>query len=350
MATEATPLEAAFEKLNTHIKNQHHKKALKACDEILALAPGDEDALRCKVVAHMQLSEFQPALALLNKPPLAGQELAFEKAYCLYRLGRLDEASSAASARLAAPDLEPEAASSLLQLAAQLDYRRGRTRDCINTYQTLVQQYKAGSLELKTNVLAAYVAAGLAAELPDLMAALGVRSKDGFEAAYNAACGLVEAGQLAAAEYELRQALKMGRETLFGEDLAEEEVEDELAPLSGQLAHVLGRLGRAGEANEIYDKIIRGSAPVSDETVRALAHNNAIADAPHRLEPGPQNRKYIASATKRLEALVERPGGGGAAAAAAAAGADDGGASGVGTLAAVQVVQRQAPGAQPSNV
>ncbi|PNG99039.1 Signal recognition particle, partial [Tetrabaena socialis] len=91
MAAEATPIEQAFEKLNTHIKNQQHKKALKACDEVLALAPGDEDALRCLAVAHMQLSEFQQALAVLNRPALAGAQLGFEKAYCLYRLGQIDE-------------------------------------------------------------------------------------------------------------------------------------------------------------------------------------------------------------------------------------------------------------------
>ena len=49
-----------------------------------------------------------------------------------------------------------------------------------------------------------------------------------------------------------------GRETLFEEDLAEEEVEDELGPLSCQLAYVLGRMGRPAEAAEVYDKLIRG--------------------------------------------------------------------------------------------
>ncbi|PNW85354.1 hypothetical protein CHLRE_03g182500v5 [Chlamydomonas reinhardtii] len=332
-AAEATPLEAAFEKLAACVKNQQHKKALKACDEILALAPGDEDALRCKVVAHMQLQEFQPALTLLNKPPLSALPLGFEKAYCLYRLGQIDEALSVAAAALAVPDLEPAAATPLLQLQAQLEYRRGRSKDCINTYDKLFQQYKADSLELKTNVLAAYVAAGLSAELPDLMAALKVKPRDSFEVAFNRSCGLVEAGQLASAEGELRMALKMGRETLFEEDLAEEEVEDELGPLSCQLAYVLGRMGRPAEAAEVYDKLIRGTATLSDEATRALAHSNAVADAPHRLEPGPQNRKYINSATKRLEALLERPGGGKAAAAAAAAAGEEGGAGAVGALA-----------------
>ncbi|KAG2499929.1 hypothetical protein HYH03_002216 [Edaphochlamys debaryana] len=318
MASDATPLEQAFERLNTSIKNQQHKKALKACDEILAIAPGDADALRCKVVAHMQLSEFQQALSVLSKPPLSTQQLSFEKAYCQYRLGQIEEALAVTGKALADAELDPAAAPPLLQLQAQLQYRKGATKDCIHTYDRLFQQHKADSLELKTNVLAAYVAAGLAAELPDLMAALKVKPRDSFEVAFNRSCGLVEAGQLGAAEGELRMALKLGRETLFEEDLAEEEVDDELGPLSCQLAYVLGRLGRTGEATEVYDKLIRGAGTCSDEATRAVAHNNAVADAPHRLEPGPQNRKFITSATKRLEALVERPGSGGKAATAAA--------------------------------
>ncbi len=156
-------------------------------------------------------------------------------------------------------------------------------------------------------------------------------------------------------------------------------MEDELSPLSCQLAFVLGRLGRLAEASELYDKMIRGWVVVqvqetvgegltlrwvcakqgrsteshavpshargtadtatslfpipncsnnnlSDESTRAIAHNNAIADAPHRLEPGPQNRKYINSCTKRLEALLDRPG------AKVAAAGDESGAA-VGALA-----------------
>lgn len=48
-----------------------------------------------------------------------------------------------------------------------------------------------------------------------------------------------------------------GRETLFEEDCSEEEVEDELAPLTTQLAYVLGRMGRMPEAQELYDKLLR---------------------------------------------------------------------------------------------
>ena len=55
------------------------------------------------------------------------------------------QALSVAAAALAVPDLEPAAATPLLQLQAQLEYRRGRSKDCINTYDKLFQQYKVGN-------------------------------------------------------------------------------------------------------------------------------------------------------------------------------------------------------------
>ncbi len=39
------------------------------------------------------------------------------------------------------------------------------------------------------------------------------------------------------------------------EECTEEEVEEELSPLTVQLAYVLGRLGRHGEAQELYDTV-----------------------------------------------------------------------------------------------
>lgn len=45
-----------------------------------------------------------------------------------------------------------------------------------------------------------------------------------------------------------------GRETLFEEEYEEAEVEEELGPLTVQLAYVLGRAGRGQAAQELYDK------------------------------------------------------------------------------------------------
>ena len=58
---------------------------------VLKAAPNDADALRCKTVALVQQEKFGEALVLLNLQPAIAGSLAFERAYCFYRLGRFDE-------------------------------------------------------------------------------------------------------------------------------------------------------------------------------------------------------------------------------------------------------------------
>lgn len=59
-------------------------------------------------------------------------------------------------------------------------------------------------------MLAAYVAAGLAGELPQLTSSLKINAKSSFEIGFNMACGRVEQGLVDKAEADLRQALKQG--------------------------------------------------------------------------------------------------------------------------------------------
>ncbi|KAJ9504743.1 hypothetical protein QJQ45_024692, partial [Haematococcus lacustris] len=356
-------IEDAFERLQAYIKNGQHKKALKTADEILGLSPKDEDAQHVKISALLQLFEWEQALQAISKSN-AKDDLKFEKAYCLYRLGRVQEGLKELNGVIPEPGAPASSAAAAggrsqrvvaaIELSAQLHYRLEGNKECIQLYDTLFQQYKvtssmpqqqwpgatraaasagttwhgpvehikgAGSLELRTNVLAAYVAAGLSQELEELMAAMKVTAKDSFEIGYNKACGLAECGRLSEAETELRRALKLGRETLFSEELSEEEVEAELAPLTVQLAYVLGRLGRSGEATELYDKVtvqpgLRPDPPESaavlrstkeeavDGLSRAVATNNLFADS-GRIDALPAHKKSVAGAAKKLEGLME---------------------------------------------
>lgn len=67
------------------------------------------------------------------------------------------------------------------------------------------------TLEQKTNFVAAYVSAGLAAQLPQLMSQMGIKPRDSFEIGYNRATGLAAAGDLEAAEAAVKAAYKQGK-------------------------------------------------------------------------------------------------------------------------------------------
>lgn len=67
------------------------------------------------------------------------------------------------------------------------------------------------SLDLRTNVLAAYVSGNRAHEVPAVMEAMKISSKDSFEIGFNTACGLLAAGEYGKAQDELEHAQRLGK-------------------------------------------------------------------------------------------------------------------------------------------
>ena len=76
------------------------------------------------------------------------------------------------------------------------------------------------SLELRTNVVAAYVAGGRSSEAGAVMEAMHSSAPDGYELAFNRACALVEQGDYPAAEEQLQLALRTGAMKGHEEDLS----------------------------------------------------------------------------------------------------------------------------------
>ncbi len=124
----SSQMSVLINRLDTHLKSGRHKKALKTAEEgmlitavegawVMVVAPGaqprlptrtqphhllhypavlnvdpsDEDVRRCKVVLLLELNRFADALAAISAHGL-DKELAFERAYCQYREGKLEDA------------------------------------------------------------------------------------------------------------------------------------------------------------------------------------------------------------------------------------------------------------------
>jgi signal recognition particle subunit SRP72 len=76
--------ENVLEILNKSILNLKLKKVLK-------ITPKDEKILYCKVIALIKNENYTGAIEFIEKEKM--QKLVFEKAYCLYRLEKLDEST-----------------------------------------------------------------------------------------------------------------------------------------------------------------------------------------------------------------------------------------------------------------
>ncbi|CAL5219381.1 g1203 [Coccomyxa viridis] len=290
-------LEGLYSRLDAQLKGGQFKKALKSSDDILKLSPGTKDAVACKAVILIELSRFEEAVEHIDGHAADFKELSFEKAYSLFRLQKFEEA-------LAAVQQNPEdRAVARLNLQAQLHYRMGGSAEAIRIYHQLFKDHKVSSLDLRTNVLAAYVSGNRAHEVPAVMEAMKISSKDSFEIGFNTACGLLAAGDYVKARSELEHAQRLGRETLLDEDLTDEQIEDELAPVTVQLAYASSQLGNPAETLSTYEGMLSGGT--EDEAVKAVATNNWVANSIASDAEGVTKKSAI-ELLKRFEASFDR--------------------------------------------
>jgi signal recognition particle subunit SRP72 len=277
-------IEDLFSSLSKHIQRSDFAQAAKLSDQVLAIAPGDEDAIRCKVVALIKDDKIEDALSTIQSSKNVPIDFNFLKAYCLYRQNRLNEALEYLESQ--------EKNSATMLLESQILFRMGKLDACVDIYQKL-QKSKIVSLEI--NSVAALVAAGRASEVQGTLEALRVKATSNFEVAYNTACALIERNKYTDAEQLLLSGRRIGQETLMEENWPDDDIEIELAPLAVQLAYLQQLLGHSQEAIEAYTDII--NRDLADELSLAVTVNNLIA------LKGP---KDVSDSLRKLERLKEK--------------------------------------------
>ncbi|KAI3787105.1 hypothetical protein L1987_41319 [Smallanthus sonchifolius] len=274
-----------FTTLDRHIRRSEYEQAGKVADQVLSVDPPDEDAILCKIVSLIKADDIDGALstivAVSKKQPL---DFGLFKAYCLYRQNKLDDALESLKG------LEKDSSTMLLE--SQILFRQGKMDASVDIYQKL-QKSKIESLEI--NLVAGLVSAGRASEVEGVMDGMRVKATSSFELAYNTACALLERNKFSDAEQLLLSARRIGQETLMDENLADDEIEIELAPIAVQLAYVQQLLGNKQEAIASYTDLIKQSLP--DESSNAVAINNLIA------LKGP---KDISDGLKKLDCLIQK--------------------------------------------
>ncbi|XBI20817.1 uncharacterized protein [Aegilops tauschii subsp. strangulata] len=292
-AAEPVSVEDLFTALHRHIEAGEFPQAVKVADQVLAASPGDEDAVRCKVVAHIKSDATDKALAAIRAAERLPIDLSYYKAYCYYRQNKLQEALDILNGQ--------EETAAVLQLESQIYYRLGRMNDCMSSYEKL-QKFKVDSIDLKINIIAALVAGGRASEVQVAMKAQKVdlttralRDTRSFELAYNSACTLIENKKYSEAKEQLDLAKRIGKEELMVEDYAEDEIEYELAPVSVQLAYVQQLQGQTQEAMETYANMINKKS--GDPSSLAVATTNLISI---------KGTKDVADGLRKLDRLVEK--------------------------------------------
>ncbi|KAK3710774.1 hypothetical protein QZH41_016760, partial [Actinostola sp. cb2023] len=267
MAATSPSIPQLFTELERLRKEGSYSKAQKIANKILQEDPKDSDAFHCKVVCLIQQSCFREAFEVINSGSKKGiKELPFEKAYCLYRLNKTDEA-------LQILNDVPDQGQREKELTAQVYYRLGEYDKCRVIYKDLIKNSQDDyEDERETNLSA--VAAASSQWGKTKLTESGLR-EDTYELCYNAACLSLANNDYKTAKNKLMQAEVLCRKSLDEDpETTEEDVDAELGVLRTQLGFTHQMQGTNDEAMKLYNQVLK-SKP-TDIALAAVASNNVI--------------------------------------------------------------------------
>ncbi|ETS80825.1 hypothetical protein PFICI_08354 [Pestalotiopsis fici W106-1] len=259
---------------------QDHDEILKAANAAIKASKSNIQAHHTRVVALLKLDRFDDALrALADGGDKLEQECLVEKAYALYKSGKLNEAEE--TIKLVSP-----ATRTSRHLAGQIAYRAEKFRDAAQVYRELATQgdgIPGEENDLNINTLATSAQLqwnGLGHLVDEEHKQPSREDLEAFETAYNAACGCVARGDLSKASVLLKRARDLCEAS---EELSEEEKKAELFSLLIQHAYVLTRLGKEADAIALQKSLILSE--ITEPSSRVLAQNNQTAVASEPQNP-----------------------------------------------------------------
>jgi len=250
---------ALFKELDSHIKDQDYKNALKTADKILAVDTHDQDAILCKGQCLIQLGEYEEALKVLEK------DHVFERSYCLYNLKKYNESLQLLNG------VENPKPNRVLELTAQVYYRMENYEASTKVYQELLYKNKVESPELKANLVGAYTQS---TSIKDDTIITTNSEPTSYEFAYNAACYYISVGNFDRAQTLLKNALSVGERQLKEDGLNEKEIQNELAAVQAQFAFLVQQKD-GPQATQLYHDLL--NLKPTDLSVVAVVNNNLIA-------------------------------------------------------------------------
>ncbi|KAK2023670.1 SRP72 RNA-binding domain-containing protein [Colletotrichum zoysiae] len=273
---------------------EDHEEVLKVANAALKVSKSDIVAQQTRVVALLKLDRFDDALrAIADGGSKLEDATLLEKAYALYKTGKLQEAREVAISKNQRGHRH---------LIAQVAYRAEDFKDALNVYTSLLEEPQGEDSDLKINQLAS------AAQLEwkssnnldgDDTHIPTAEDADTFELAYNIACGSVARGELSKASMLLQRALQLCEES---EELFEDDKKAEMIPIMVQQVYVYTRLGMADQALEIQKHL-----PISDDwdaESRLIALNNKSVLAREVKNPYLAQREVDAAAALSKQAKL----------------------------------------------
>ncbi|CAG8979197.1 hypothetical protein HYALB_00000333 [Hymenoscyphus albidus] len=266
------------------------EEVLKAANAELKTNKKDFDALHVRVVALLRLDRWDDALRSLDD---GGDKLAerckLEKAYALYKSGRLDEAEEVA---------KNGGSRGLTHVAAQVAYRAERFEDAAEIYKHLSAEeapIDGEDTDLRINSAATDAQLewqGNGDKVEPSRKKPSREDLEAFETSYNAACGCIARGDLTAGSVLLKRARDLCE---AHEELSDDEKRAEVLPIMVQQAYVFTKMGKLDEA-EALERMIN-IADVPEPPTKIIAQNNSFAASTKNDNPYLTERLFSSAPT-----------------------------------------------------
>uniref|UniRef100_A0A8C0QQ29 Signal recognition particle subunit SRP72 n=1 Tax=Chelonoidis abingdonii TaxID=106734 RepID=A0A8C0QQ29_CHEAB len=199
---------ALWTEVNRSGQNGDFGRALKSLNKLLQINKDDVTALHCKVVCLIQNGSFKEALSVIHTHTkvLTSDSITFEKAYCEYRLNRIENALKTIQSASQQTD-------KLKELHGQVLYRLERYDECLAVYRDLIRNSQDDYEEERKTNLSAVVAAQSTWEKVE-PEDLGLQEAT-YELCYNAACALIGQGRLNEAMENLQKFCFLQDQNVF---------------------------------------------------------------------------------------------------------------------------------------
>ncbi|EXJ76845.1 hypothetical protein A1O3_10490 [Capronia epimyces CBS 606.96] len=245
-----------------------HEQILDASNKALKSSKSDLEAQHVKVVALLKLERYHDAVTFIEESgDVLKKRVGLEYAYALYKTGRLEDAAELSSS------LKERGAR---HIEAQSRYRLEDPSRTLELYKRLrSQKVDSEDGDLRVNQSAIHAQAQwLGVADPEIPRRPERDALTAFETAYNAACGSIARGEYAQAEFLLKRAEELCKQS---DDLTDQQKADELVPIRAQQLYVLLYLGKASEAEALAAGIKLEEA--SDLSTRKIAEVNILLTA-----------------------------------------------------------------------
>ncbi|CAF3366510.1 unnamed protein product [Rotaria socialis] len=282
-------LRPLYAELQKYGQTQDWDRALKTTRKILGISSNEKKATQSKIICLMQLDKFDEAYGTMTKNANDTADLFFERAYCEYRLNRIEDAYNTLKS------IERGLSEREQELLAQVLFKLEKYNECVDYYRSLV---KNNADEYQSTRQANFIAALATWKLTDPSCNVQLESNDlsdeTYDTTYNSACVLLSSGKYAEAEIKLRNAEAQCRRELEEEgDMNEEEISRETANIRVQLAYCLQQEDKNVDALTLYNDVLKTKP--TDLAVIAVASNNlAVLNRDQNLF---DSRKRIKTAT-----------------------------------------------------